>query len=281
MSRALRHRHPGADARVANVVSFDEHRAIPDDAVGRLSGARSIFVYTHALELFRRHVWARLSGAGYVLITHNSDAPVGPEEIAWMEAAGPKLQRWFAANLLVEHPRITPLPLGAANAHWAHGDLEALSAVAAEARRKRPTELLHARFDDETHPDRRRLAAALEAAGFRARAGRLPYVDYLRELARHRFCVCPRGNGPDTHRFWECHYLGVVPVVERSRHTELWAGRGLPMVALENWSQLSAELLEAHRGGPAKALSPTLRLSHYAHMLAACRTSATGSAAPR
>ena len=27
------------------------------------------------------------------------------------------------------------------------------------------------------------------------------------------FIVCPEGNGIDTHRFWECLYLGLVPVI--------------------------------------------------------------------
>jgi hypothetical protein len=40
-----------------------------------------------------------------------------------------------------------------------------------------------------------------------------PYIEYLRELAEHRFCLCIRGNGVDTHRFWESLYLGVIPVI--------------------------------------------------------------------
>ena len=40
-----------------------------------------------------------------------------------------------------------------------------------------------------------------------------PYDEYVNELTTYRFCLCIRGNGIDTHRFWESLYLGVIPVV--------------------------------------------------------------------
>jgi hypothetical protein len=93
------------------------------------------------------------------------------------------------------------------------------------------------------------------------------YEAYLADLARHRFSICPRGNGIDTHRFWECQYLGVVPVVERSAHTELWEQQGLPMVLLDDWSDLSRRRLEAERPVLSCDIEPALRMSHYARLI--------------
>jgi hypothetical protein len=265
LPRALARRHPEAELIGREVVRFDEHRTIGDAALGRLSAARSLFVYTHALALFQQHVWPRLTGTGYRLVTHNSDDPVDARHLGWIEDAGDKLDHWWTSNLAVEHPRLSPLPLGIANARWPHGDAGALCAAAEQAARQAPTELVHALFDLTTHPDRGRAWAAARAAfpALPAAPEPLSFADYLRDLARHRFCLCPRGNGLETHRFWECQYLGVVPVVERSTQTGLWARRGLPMVQLGDWAELSRDLLEDSRATPVRPAPPVLRLSHH------------------
>ena len=266
--RLITRRHRSAPVESPNAVVFDEHRSIGAEELDRLSRARSLSLYSNALALFKQHVWPKLTGTGYVLISNNADDPVGPDQIPWVDEAGDKLDHWFAQNLMVEHPKLSPLPIGLANAMWPHGDVDALcAAMAAPAPRE---ELLHARFDLDTHPDRRRawhaVSRAFPEVASKA-SDRQPFRDYLREIARHRFCACPRGNGVDTHRFWECQYLGVTPVVERSAHTEIWERRGLPMVTLDDWSHLSRDRLE--REPQAVNAEPVLllRLSHYASLV--------------
>jgi hypothetical protein len=171
---------------------------------------------------------------------------------------------WFAQNLLEAHPKVTPLPIGIANGSWAHGDLVALEQTA------RPVGaggLVHVAFDRTTHPDRDRAwDAARRAFGVEARPP-VPYATYLGELVRHRFGLCPRGNGIDTHRFWECQYLGVVPVVERSPHTEMWAQLGLPVVLLDDWSELTRDRLEDEPVAVDAGPSPVLRLGHHRRLV--------------
>jgi hypothetical protein len=48
-----------------------------------------------------------------------------------------------------------------------------------------------------------------------------PFSDYLKELSQYRFCLCVRGNGLDTHRFFESLYLGVIPVILNNKHTQM------------------------------------------------------------
>ena len=47
------------------------------------------------------------------------------------------------------------------------------------------------------------------------------YKDYLLELSSYYFCLCPRGNAFDTHRFWESLYLGVIPVIINDKNTNM------------------------------------------------------------
>ena len=267
---ALAPRHAGAPVSSERAVVFHQHRDIEGDALARISDAASLAIYSPALELFQQHVWPRLTGTGYVLISHNGDVEVGADQLDWVEAAGDKLGHWFAQNLVVEHPKLSPLPIGIENAIWEHGDVDALCAVAAETRGTEPSGQLHARFDVSTHPDRARAWKAAEAAlpGVAKRPDARVFAAYLRDLASHRFSLCPRGNGVDTHRFWESTYLGVVPVVERSPQTDVWARRGVTMVALDDWGELSVGRLEAEADGLRPVLPEVARLSHHAVLIA-------------
>jgi hypothetical protein len=271
LPRMLAFRHRNVRQGSAQVIAFSAHRELDDEKLNRLSASRSIFVYTDALGLFQDHVWPRLNGSGYVLITHNSDHEIGDEQLPWVERAGERLVHWFAQNLVVEHPKLSPLPIGVANRQWPHGNAELLCAVAAYADNLRRSKLIHAAFDRRTHPDRQRAWDAVRSAfpaTPRTPPPTLSYADYLRDLAQHRFCACPRGNGIDTHRFWECLYLGVVPIVERSAHTERWAREGVPMVLLDDWSELSRERLESESASASSASRPAcLYLSHHARLI--------------
>lgn len=66
---------------------------------------------------------------------------------------------------------------------------------------------------------------------------------FLYDIREADHVVCPRGNGIDTHRFWESLYVGAVPVVERSRVVEWFSG--LPFVAVD---QMGADMVVPELG---------------------------------
>jgi hypothetical protein len=63
-----------------------------------------------------------------------------------------------------------------------------------------------------------------------------------------RYALCPRGCGVDTHRFYECIYLGCVPIVVRT-HTVFdrlyHPDTGFPCLVVERWVDVTGELLDA------------------------------------
>ena len=63
-----------------------------------------------------------------------------------------------------------------------------------------------------------------------------------------RYALCPRGCGVDTHRFYECIYLGCVPIVVRT-HTVFdrlyHPVTGFPCLVVERWQDVTEELLDA------------------------------------
>ena len=64
---------------------------------------------------------------------------------------------------------------------------------------------------------------------------KLSKEEYFKELKRHKYAICPRGNGLDTHRLWECLYLDVIPIMLKSDSTNI---SGLPIIYLDKWEDL-------------------------------------------
>jgi hypothetical protein len=62
-----------------------------------------------------------------------------------------------------------------------------------------------------------------------------------------RYALCPRGCGVDTHRFYECIYLGCVPIVLRT-HTVFdrlyHPDTGFPCLVVERWADVTEDLLD-------------------------------------
>ena len=66
--------------------------------------------------------------------------------------------------------------------------------------------------------------------------GRLSPKDFAEIASGFRYVAAPRGNGLDTHRFWEALYRGSYPVVLKSKWSELISSMGLPIVEIRSWS---------------------------------------------
>lgn len=264
----VREFHTNVERYAREMVIFDDYADLTPGDLARISAKRTLFVYSHELDGFIDHVWPRLDGGPYVLMTHNSDHGVDATRVPFADLAGDRLERWFAQNLEVDHPKLEPLPIGVANSMWKHGNLRVLQRAMRRARRPKD-ELVFLHFNPETYTPRQAVWETLCAAFPQTPAEPPPsrgFRGYLRELARHQFCVCPRGNGADTHRIWECLYLGVVPIVERSPHIALWEQRGLPLLVVDRWNEVTPDLLRARAESAAfapDALTP-LKLATYA-----------------
>ena len=68
--------------------------------------------------------------------------------------------------------------------------------------------------------------------------GAVPYDQYIAGMAEHQFCVCPRGNGIDTHRFWEAQYVDCIPILLKQDWTQAYSN--LPVLLLDTWSNLKS-----------------------------------------
>jgi hypothetical protein len=61
-------------------------------------------------------------------------------------------------------------------------------------------------------------------------------------MGKYKFCICPEGNGNDTHRLWECLYLHCVPIVLKTDFIMiLKKNLGIPLFILDSWDDLRVE----------------------------------------
>ena len=61
-------------------------------------------------------------------------------------------------------------------------------------------------------------------------------------MSKYQYCICPNGNGVDTHRFWEAIYLKLVPIVIRNSFYNMLENK-VPMIILNSWEEFDLNKL--------------------------------------
>ena len=206
---------------------------------------RVIFVYTHLLDQFIKEIWPRIEHP-VVVMTHNSDGVIDERYRSWIEDT--KLLHLYSQNLLLVHPKATALPIGLANSMWPHGDTKSISALSKKANEGSRKERVALNFRVGTYIQHRcNVMRDLHRSGTDyvcdCISTNLLVQDCYREIQGYRYCACPRGNGPDTHRLWESLYLGCIPLVDEESGARQF--KDLPMINISNWKDISRERLDA------------------------------------
>ena len=70
---------------------------------------------------------------------------------------------------------------------------------------------------------------------------KLDWDKYIEDLSTYKFCISPKGSGVDCHRTWECLYLGVIPIIEKSVHMSSF--NNLPILFVDNYNNITIEYL--------------------------------------
>jgi len=175
------------------------------------------------------------------LITAEADESVGAKEKIPTQIAS-----WFSTNAC--HPDVFSLPLGLGNSYCkvtVKADL--LATVAGMPK----TGLLYVNFRSETNPAIRvpiwESYEIGEREGWAMRCvGNSGPEEFVKAMASHRFVLCPRGNGIDTHRMWEALYVGSIPIVER--HPALEAFSDLPILFVDRLDDITRNFLDESYG---------------------------------
>lgn len=196
-------------------------------------------------EVMRFFEQVRLTRRRVVLVTGEGDFPCD----AWRQGFLPEnVARWFATNVTATHPKVEAWPLGLGSPE-SRTTLRA-EEIWAERRKGIPRdEWLYVNFRPETNPSVRgpvfeffRRHSGEDWETFDPPGERGNNEGFLQKILRHRFVLCPPGNGVDTHRMWEVMLAGAIPVVLKSQAMEPF--RRLPILFVEDYRKVTRELLE-------------------------------------
>ncbi len=202
------------------------------------SNPKIIFLYTHYLpnliniiEYFQNP---------FILILHNSDFELNESYLSIINH--PKIIHIFSQNSILSHLKVTNLPIGIANSMWKHGDLYFLHLINMQNKNIK-NNFIYLQFSLSTYEKRKNILNKLIEKNIEVQPN-LEYLQYLDLLSTFKYCICARGNGIDTHRFWECIYLNVIPICEKSIFTENLKKEYKDIILLDSFDDLNIDLLE-------------------------------------
>jgi hypothetical protein len=171
------------------------------------------------------------------LVTHNSDGEIRYEPEILNVLNCPKLDKWYAQNICIDNTKLHFLPIGIANSQWTHGNITIFDNEAIKINSSNKTKNIYFNFNIDTNKAKRRIC-------FESLKNKLVWLnnvspsENMLRLSQYKFCICPEGNGVDTHRLWEALYLKTVPIVIKSEFTNVLKKNNIPLIILDSWDDL-------------------------------------------
>ena len=187
----------------------------------------SIFVKTDILNQFYNKFGNMIENK--IILTHNSDIEIDESYIKNIDL----LYKQFSQNCLFKNPKLVPIPIGIENRQWF--DHETFHNIR-KSKDIKKTKDFYFFFSLNTHPSRIECYNSLKNKLIWNE--KRDKENYFIELKKHKYAICPRGNGIDTHRLWECLYLDVIPIVISSDFINI---DNLPIIILNNWNEFNKE----------------------------------------
>ena len=201
-------------------------------------------VYTHTFyadQLFEK--LEKLSPTQFTVVTHNSDTPA--------DFPPPDNVMWFTTNVAIRYngptlgfgSNIRSIPIGIENDFWLKDKkAQMLKKLTVPKKFKR---MVYCNHNVRTNPKQRQkpydVLRGVNWATVHIGANGSGFDTYLDNIYNHPFVVCPEGNGIDTHRVWECLYMGTIPIVTKNINNSFYAD--LPILFLDDWEQMNDKYL--------------------------------------
>lgn len=206
---------------------------------GQIQPGNTIFVKTDYLGDFFQKIHPHIAHP-YILISHNSDHPAPDKYAEFLK--DDKLLAWFAQNYDgYPSPKMHPIPIGLANSHWKHGNFEEI--LKTKKKKFLKWHLAYLNITTQTFSEERKKVVDLfKTQSYCLKKKTRNYRTFLNDIASSCFIISPRGNGLDTHRFWEALYMGSIPIVKSSSLDPLY--KKFPVLIVSNWEKVTQKLLK-------------------------------------
>jgi len=173
----------------------------------------------------------------FIIFTNLEDTPIDED----IFDAIPKNVLCISAVNAIEHgDKVIPAPYGVQR-RMSRLDTRIDQLKNAMGKNLDPPLQFYINHNDNSHPERKGLKdffrnwATVEDQ-------RVDYTNFLLNLARHKFVLCPRGNAIDCHRNWEVLYMRRVPVMKRDSYLEELF-KDYPVLFVDKYTDINQDLL--------------------------------------
>ena len=232
---------------------------------------RIIFCFTHRIDILSKNI--NFFQNNFILVTHNSDKNIEDTESVRDILNSDKLEKWYTQNLYIDnklspYDKLNILPIGIGNTQWKHGKdfissyLDNLKSV--------KDKKVYMSFNINTNKGERQSC-------YNSLNKKIPFlssIDTLKNFKRmstYQYCICPIGNGVDTHRFWEALYLKLVPIVVRNPFytiLEILENK-IPIIILNSWDEFDLNNLPNYKSFNFNntSLTDMLNINYYKSLI--------------
>ena len=188
------------DFKYNPIIKSDVSKLVNIDLINKdIRNPYYIFCYGHLINELSFKI--KYFKNNFVLITHNSDKNIELTEEVKNILQCNNLVKWYAQNLTFQHDKMNLLPIGLANSMWPHGNLTPFNDHKLINNLLNKTKFIYFNFNIQTNFKKREVC-------HNTFKNKLPWLENIEptanlyRLKEYKFCICPEGNGVDTHRLW-------------------------------------------------------------------------------
>ena len=178
-------------------------------------------------------------GMKFIVFTNLEDTPIDdkihvPDNVLCVAAV----------NAIENGGKVVPAPYGVQRKMTPDDDrIERLGSAMRAGVEPSMFKLLYVNHNDNSHEEREGLKDMFrDMEWVNVDEQRVDYYNFLLNLAKHKFILCPRGNAIDCHRNWEVLYMKRVPVMKRHPYLEVLF-KDYPVLFVDKYSEVTKELL--------------------------------------
>lgn len=204
-----------------NIFIIDDYKTSLEKFIEKIKKIKKsiikIGIYTHELENYQKYFLNNISNVKLKYYIHNSDHEFNNNFTDLINHD--TTFEIHTQNINIEtHPKVFLLPIGIANSMWNHGNLSCLYKIMNQTYKYKKEKDIYLNINTKTFPYRETFIKEIKNYKIDEPTS---FENYLKNLAEYKFALCIRGNGIDTHRFWECLYLKTIPVIVVNEYTKM------------------------------------------------------------
>lgn len=192
----------------------------------------------------------------FILITHNSDGNITNNPLRFNNGSSNdvdfnkiklpiNLIKWYGQNVDIIHDKVESIPIGLENSEWFRDLNKETKINNIRLQNKNYKNLLYICHNINTNPIERlepyNLFKEKKWTTIEYGINGQNFDNYLDNLHSHKFVLCPKGNGIDTHRTWETLYVNTIPIEKKNLNNRFY--NDLPICFVNNWSDINEDFL--------------------------------------